>query len=180
MSSILEDLSLMSLFSLDSETQPSQRKRSSRRRRRSIVFSERVKVIEIPSARYLTRKERKALWYADPAESFGKLSLIQRLTQCTTEDARDECEGDRAMAEAEERRKLPVSAVLTEQNSQREAGIRDPDFIAKIYMQCSAHSTMKAQMRAFQHEQEAKESYSSNSRIKGKPKQLFRRKSLVG
>lgn len=139
------------------------------------MFSERVKVVEIPSARYLTKKDRKALWYADPAESYGKLSIIKRLTSCSMDDTRDEYEGDRDVVEAEERRKLPVSAVLVEQNSQRESGIRDVDFIAKIYMQCSAHSTMKAQMRALQHEQEAKEHLSTNNRIK-KPKQLFRKK----
>ena len=180
MSSLFEDLSLMSLFSLEPETQSAYHRKSLRKRRSSIVFSERVKVIEIPSARYLTRKDRKALWYADPAESYGKLSIIQRLTQCTPDDARDEYDGNRGMAEAEERRKLPVSAVLDEQSSQREYGVRDDDFIAKIYKQCSAHSIMKAQMRALQHEQEAKECYSTNSRIKAKPKQLFRRKSLVG
>jgi len=142
-----------------------------------VVFSERVKVVEIPSAKLLTKKDKKALWYSDPGESVGRISIMRQLL-CVIEDDRDdanEYEDDLGFDHPEERRRLPVSAVLVEQKSQRESGIEDFDFIAKIYRQCSAHSTMKAQIRAMQHEQEAREYVSTDSRVRKKSKQLFRR-----
>lgn len=145
--------------------------------RRKVLFSERVQVVEIPSAKFLTRKDKKALWYSDPSESSSRISIMRQLL-CVSEDNRDdinEYEDDKGFDDPEERRKLPVSAVLVEQKSQRESGVEDFDFIAKIYKQCSAHSSMKAQIRAMQHEQEAIESISTDSRVRRKSKQLFRK-----
>jgi hypothetical protein len=145
--------------------------------RRKVLFSERVKVVEIPSAKYLTRKDKKALWYSDPGESLSRISIMRQLL-CVSEDNRDDIndyEDDKGFDDLEERRKLPVSAVLVEQKSQRDSGVEDFDFIAKIYKQCSAHSSMKAQLRAMQHEQEAIECISTDSRVSRKSKQLFRK-----
>jgi hypothetical protein len=145
--------------------------------RKRVIFSERVKVVEIPSAKCLTKKDRKALWYSDPGESSSKISIMQQL-MCVSEDDRDdtnEYEDDKGFDDPEERRRLPVSAVLVEQKSQRESGKKDFDFIAKIYKQCSAHSSMKAQIRAMQHEQEAREYVSTDSLVRRKSKQLFRK-----
>jgi len=146
-------------------------------RGKNVVFSERVKVVEIPSAKYLSKKDKKALWYSEPDE--GKVSVVRQLL-CVIEDHRDdsweqEDEDDQGFDHPEERRRLPVSAVLVEQRSQRESGMEDCDFIAKIYKQCSAHSTMKAQIRAMQAEQQAIEYASKDSRVRRKSKQLFRK-----
>lgn len=173
---MFEDLTLSNFFS-STPSQTLERIAPPRSQRKGVVFSERVKVVEIPSAKYLSRKNRKALWYSDPSESIGRISIIQQLL-CSAEDSRDdtyEYEGDCGFDHPEERRKLPVSAVLVEQKSQRESGIEDFDFIAKIYKQCSAHSAMKAQIRAMQYEQEAKEYISTDSRVRRKSKQLFRK-----
>ena len=174
--SIFEDLTFGSFFSL-TPSRTLERIAPPLQQRNRVAFSERVKVVEIPSAQCLTRKDKKALWYSDPRESAGRYSIIQQLL-CTIDDNRDdiyEHEGDRGFDQQEERRKLPVSAVLAEQKSQREAGVDDVDFIAKIYKQCSAHATMKAQIRAMQYEQVAKEYVSTDSRVKRKSKQLFRK-----
>eukprot|EP00531_Pseudo-nitzschia_arenysensis_P013436 CAMPEP_0116127760 /NCGR_PEP_ID=MMETSP0329-20121206/7005_1 /TAXON_ID=697910 /ORGANISM="Pseudo-nitzschia arenysensis, Strain B593" /LENGTH=182 /DNA_ID=CAMNT_0003621867 /DNA_START=58 /DNA_END=606 /DNA_ORIENTATION=+ len=174
--SIFEDLTFGSFFSL-TPSRTLERIAPPLQQRTRVAFCERVKVVEIPSAQCLTRKDKKALWYSDPRESAGRYSIIQQLL-CTIDDNRDdiyEHEGDRGFDQQEERRKLPVSAVLAEQKSQREAGVDDVDFIAKIYKQCSAHATMKAQIRAMQYEQVAKEYVSTDSRVKRKSKQLFRK-----
>mmetsp|Transcript_12490 Transcript_12490/g.29598 ORF Transcript_12490/g.29598 Transcript_12490/m.29598 type:complete len:183 (+) Transcript_12490:322-870(+) len=146
-------------------------------RKKRVLFSERVKVVEIPSTRSLTRKDKKALWYSDPSEGIRKTSIIRQLL-CVTEDDRDdtnESEDDCGFDHPEERKRLPVSAVLIEQRNQRESGVDDADFIAKIYQRCSAHSAMKAQIRAMQYEQEAREYVSADSSVRRKSKQLFRR-----
>lgn len=172
--SLFEDLTFDSFFLAPSRTCDQIIPPSIQRKR--VVFSERVKVVEIPSSKSMTKKERKTLWYSDPSESASKISIIRQLL-CVTEDDRDDTndyEDDRGFDRPEERRRLPVSAVLVEQKSQRESGIEDFDFIAKIYKQCSAHSVMKAQIRAMQHEQEAREYVSTDSRVRRKSKQLFR------
>ena len=99
---------------------------------------------------------------------------------CAIDDHRDESneqedEDDQGFDHPEERKRLPVSAVLMEQKSQREAGTKDSDFIAKIYRQCSAHSTMKAQIRAMQDEQDAREYASNDRRYKRRSSKLIRR-----
>lgn len=48
-----------------------------------ICFSNRVRVLEIPSAKTLTKRERKALWYPDPHE--GQKSRL-RLILCGMDD----------------------------------------------------------------------------------------------
>ena len=146
-------------------------------RKKRVVFSERVKVVEIPSAKSLTRKDKKALWYSDPGDSIRTISIMRQFL-CVTEDDRDdsnEHDDDCGFDHPEERKRLPVSTVLIEQTNQRESGVQDIDLIAKIYQRCSAHSAMKAQIRAMQHEQEAREYFSTDSRVRRKSKQLFRR-----
>lgn len=140
---------------------------------RNVVFSERVKVVEIPSARDLSRKERNSLWHPEPADP--KTSKIRKLL-CVIEDfsERDESrEDDEGFDDSRERQRFPVTAVLMEQQSQRELGMLDEYFIAKVYQHCSAHSIMKAQMRALQHELEAKEYLGLSGRKRGM--KLFRR-----
>jgi hypothetical protein len=132
---------------------------------RNVVFSERVKVVEIPSAKEMSKKERKALWYPEPESVDPKKSKIRKLL-CVIDnfDDRDESRQDEDdYEESGERQRLPVTAVLVEQRSQRELGVSDTDFIAKIYRQCSSYSIYKANIRALQHEQEIRdyiESYS--------------------
>jgi len=143
---------------------------------KNVMFVERVKVVEIPSLKHLTKKEKKVLWYSDPGESFMKRSRMRQLL-CGMEDRDDsndvaDDEYDFGFSRSEERMRLPVSAVLAEQRSQRELGIEDPEFISKIYKQCSAHSTMKAQIRAMQSEEEARKEYIATRR---KSKTIFQR-----
>ena len=80
---------------------------------------------------------------------------------------------DEGFDDSRERQRFPVTAVLMEQQSQRELGMLDEYFIAKVYQHCSAHSIMKAQMRALQHELEAKEYLGLSGRKRGV--KLFRR-----
>ena len=162
------------------------------RRGKSVVFSKRVKVLEIPSARHLTRKEKQALWHSEPCEDNSsngvKVSKMRQLLcvvpgmvdqrdDDANEQEEDEDVDDQGFYNPEERKQLPVTAVLMEQRSQRESGIKDENFIAKIYRQCSAHSTMKAQIRAMQDEQEARDYYNIRKESKGrrKSKKLFSR-----
>lgn len=149
---------------------------------KNVVFYERVKVLEIPSAKYLSIKEKAALWYdySEPEESNPKASVIRKLLCVVIDDHRDEWneqedEDDQGFDHPEERKNLPVSVVLMEQKSQRESGMKDNDFIAKIYRQCSAYSTMKAQIRAMQDEQEAREYASKDSRGRLRSSKLLRR-----
>lgn len=173
---MFEDMNFDSFFSL-TPSKTLKRIAPPITQRKRVIFSERVKVVEIPSAKYLTKKDKKALWYSDPGESVSRISMMRQLL-CVIEDDRDDTndsEDEQGLDHAEERRRLPVSAVLVEQKSQRESGIEDFDFIAKIYKQCSAHSVMKAQIIAMQHEQEASEKFLVDGRVRRKSKQLFRR-----
>jgi hypothetical protein len=150
-------------------------------KRKHIAFHERVKVVEIPNARSLSKKEKKALWYPEPAE-FKKPNKIKQLL-CAIEfevdsydkEGRDE-EDD--FDEYGRRTRLPVAAVLEEQRNQREMG-REPDseFVAKIYKRCSAHSVTRARRRALQDELEAKEYLSKWTRNSSRwlGSKLFRR-----
>jgi hypothetical protein len=65
---------------------------------------------------------------------------------------------------------------LTEQENQREEGSNDPDTIAKMYRQCSAHSAMMARMRAFLNETESRD-YLIEKRRRHLISSLFRRTS---
>jgi hypothetical protein len=149
--------------------------------RKQVTFHERVKVVEVPNARFLPPKEKKALWYPEPVE-YKKSNKIKQLmcaidfeADCSNEEGRDE-EDD--IDENGRRRRLPVVAVLEEQRNQREMGTEpDSHFVAKIYTRCSAHSVTRARRRALQDELEAKEylskwTSSSNRRFGSK---LFRR-----
>lgn len=124
-------------------------------------FYERVKVVEIPSANVLTRKEKKALWYPEPNE--WKQTNKMKLLMCAIdfdddyfgEEGRDDLDD---LDEYGDRSSLPVTAVLEEQRNQRELGLElDHEFLAKVYAKCSAYSVMKARRRALQDELEAKE-----------------------
>jgi hypothetical protein len=138
-----------------------------------VEFSEWVKVVEIPSARELSRKERKALWYPDPAGQ--KMVKIRKLL-CVIEDfggREEERQDGDEYEETAERQRLPIAAVLMEQKSQRELGMNDAEFIAKIYRQCSQQSIVKAQQRAQQDELEAIEYISHKFKSR-------RRKGILG
>ena len=145
--------------------------------KKNVSFYERVKVVEIPSASSLSRKERKALWYPEPNE-WKKSSKVKQLLCAIdfddfSEEGRDD---DEIIDEFGERKRFPVSAVLDEQKSQRELGMkRDDLFIAKIYKKCSANSARRAHLRALHDEIEAREylsewirSSTSVSRKKGR------------
>jgi len=191
---VFPDLNFDSFFTLTPNQVPKFKEVTSplhfSRREKTVSFSERVKVLEIPSARHLSRKEKQALWYAEPCEETDSTGTaphkgsVMRQLLCVIADNRDdsdeqedEDEEDQGFYHPEERKKLPVTAVLMEQKSQRESGIEDEYFIAKVYKQCSTHSTMKAQIRAMQDEQEARDYYniSKDSRGRRRSKKLFSR-----
>ena len=152
-----------------------------------ISFSERVKVIEIPNVKHLSYVERHALWHThtesceESLRRDGRKINLMRQLLCTSVDHRDDShEGgdeDEEDPDIEERVRLPVCVVLMEQKSQRECGIVDQCSIAKVYKQSSAQSTMKAQIRAWQAEQEARDYYnaSKSSRIRRKSKNILTR-----
>ena len=128
---------------------------------RRVSFYERVKVVEIPSANVLTRKEKKALWYPEPNE--WKKTNKMKLLLCAIdfednyydEEGRDDLDD---LDEYGDRSSMPVTAVLEEQRNQRELGMEvDQEFLARIYTKTSAYSVMKARRRAMQDELEAKE-----------------------
>lgn len=165
MDNVFPDMSFDSLVAMASGTfdaPPVRTLSSSISPKRNVVFSRRVRVLEIPSAKTLTKKERKALWYPEPSDE-RKSKLRQLL--CVVDDVfdddrydiRDEEDfGEPGLDHLDERRRLPVSAVLVEQSSQKQLRMQDPEFIAKIYRQCSEQSVVRAQMRAIQDEAEAR------------------------
>lgn len=177
--SLFQDLNFESFFSSQPRRRTVEETSFPIRKRNRVVFSERVKVVEIPSARYLSKKDKKALWYSEPDGRGEQKGSKMRLLLCAMEEFRDDSDDmeddDQGFDRPEERRRLPVSAVLVEQRSQRESGIEDIEFIAKIYKQCSAHSTMKAQIRAMQDEQEVREYRVVTSRVRRKSKEIFKR-----
>jgi hypothetical protein len=67
-------------LSSSSSTSSPTRKRN---KKKTIVFSKRVQVLEIPSAQSLTNRERKALWYPDPSD--GRKSKL-RMILCGMDD----------------------------------------------------------------------------------------------
>jgi hypothetical protein len=128
--------------------------------KKNVSFYERVKVVEIPSASSLSRKERKALWYPEPNEWTKSSKVIQLLCALDFNDFTEEGQDDddEIINELGERKRFPVSAVLDEQKNQRELGMkRDDLFIANIYKKCSANSARRAQLRALHDEVEARE-----------------------
>jgi hypothetical protein len=150
-------------------------------RPRRVSFHERVKVVEIPSANELTRKEKKALWYPEPKE-WRKSSNKMKLLLCAIdfegdyydEEGRDDLDDLHGCGEPSS---LPVMAVLQEQRSQKELGLKvDQEFLARIYAKCSAFSTMQARRRAIQYELEAKEYLAKWT--KSSSRRLGRRKML--
>jgi hypothetical protein len=149
--------------------------------RKNVSFYERVKVVEIPNARLLSTKEKKALWYPEPPESKKSNKIKQILCAIDFDDNYYDDEGrdddDDDFDEYGRRRRLPVTAVLEEQRNNREMGMPlDDEFIANIYRRCSAHSIMRARRRAIQDELEAKEYLSKWSRNSSRRlgKKMFR------
>jgi hypothetical protein len=130
---------------------------------------------EIPNLRDLPKKEKDALWYPEPVKQ-NKHSLLRCLLCDYKPDKRDG--GTLDLDNKNGVGMLPVSAVLTEQENQREEGSNDPDTIAKMYRQCSAHSAMRAQMRALQDEMESRD-YLIEKRSRHLVSSLFRRTSRV-
>ncbi len=121
---------------------------------RTVSFSELVRVDHIPSKNELSKKQRKALWYPEPTKSRGLLKQVMCGSAPVHSDDGDEV---RAM-EDRSGRSLPVSAVLAEQESQREGcAPPDPKQIAKVYHRCSSYSTIRAQMRALEVHHDATE-----------------------
>jgi hypothetical protein len=121
---------------------------------RMVYFSKRIAVLEIPSARYLSNRQRHALWYSEPKSSKNHIRQLQDGGELIPSKHRDE----------KSKIRLPVSAVLTEQENQREGGYYDPHTIAKMYRQCSKHSAIRAQMRAKQDEIESRDVITTQTR----------------
>ncbi|KAG7356062.1 hypothetical protein IV203_000748 [Nitzschia inconspicua] len=170
MASIFPGMSFDSLFTIPQQLNM----------RRSVSFYERVKVVEIPNAQILSKKEKKELWYPEPAE-WKKPNKVKQILcaidfddDCYDEDVRDD---DDFFDEYGRPRRLPVAAVLEQQRNHREMGTPlDDELVANIYQRCSAHSIMRARLRAIQDELEAKEYLSNWSRTPSRRfgKMLFR------
>ena len=148
------------------------------REKKSVTFHQRVKVVEIPSASLLSRKEKKALWYPEPPEPGEEKSSKIRQWLCAKdildksgEECRDDDNYD--FDEFGNKKHFPVTAVLDEQKCQRELGVKvDCEFIAKIYRECSAHSVYRARMRALQDQMDVEEYLSKPSRTSSRRKGL--------
>jgi hypothetical protein len=125
----------------------------------SVAFHDQMEVWEIPSAKELSKKEKEALWYADPSDRDPSDRAGRNpfhLLLCRRPQP-DEGEGEELLDEMREP-SLPVSAVLSEQQNQREeGGWYDPEVIAKMYHRCSSYSQMIAQMKGVQDETEIRE-----------------------
>jgi len=113
---------------------------------RTVSFSNEIRVKYIPSRKSLSARQRKELWYPEPTQSRNLLRQVvcgSRPKKC------DDDGGEIDFVDERSDRSLPVSAVLAEQESQREGHAEaDPIQIAKIYQRCSSHSSVRAQMRA--------------------------------
>lgn len=125
---------------------------------RTVSFSKRVRIEEIPNTDSFSQKQRKELWYPEPKRPAGRFNILQSL-RCLQRDERDDTE--LRILQREERKidtKLPIDAVLSEQEIQREYGSSyDPTAIAKVYHRCSAYSAVRAQIRALEFELVAQE-----------------------
>jgi len=124
---------------------------------RTVSFSERVQVSEIPSVETLSKRQKNALWHKDPfkARSFARM---QQVLCGMSSEYNDDGEEIGIGVNQKNHLPFPVSAVLFEQESQRDCGQRvDPSEIAKIYQRCSAHSAVRAQMRALECELDAQD-----------------------
>lgn len=133
-------------------------KRTKRSHKR-VRFTKRVQVFEIPNARFLSNRQRHALWYPEPVKK-GKNQIVMQLILCGVNPGDSEDGGKLHPSEHKNKAmetRLPVSAVLAEQENQREYGHYDPHIIAKMYCRCSAHSSVRAQMRGRQDELEIQE-----------------------
>jgi hypothetical protein len=125
----------------------------------SVAFHHQMEVWEIPSAKELSKKEKGALWYADPSDRAGRNPL--HLLLCRSHAEGENSEEEEELVDEMREPSLPVSAVLSEQQNQREEGWFDPEVIAKMYHRCSSYSQMIAQMKAIQDETEIREYISS-------------------
>ncbi len=120
----------------------------------AVSFARQVQVDEIPGRDSLSRRQKRALWYPDPMKEGMQLNLLFQQMACGSERSD---EGDEIYpGHDRSQRSFPVSAVLTEQKSQRGRGRRvDPYEIAKVYQRCSSYSSIRAQMRAWEVEKDA-------------------------
>jgi hypothetical protein len=125
----------------------------------SVVFHHQMEVWEIPSAKELSKKEKEALWYADPSDRAGRNPL--HLLLCRSHAEGENSEEEEELVDEMREPSHPVSAVLFEQQNQREEGWYDPEAIAIMYHRCSSYSQVTAQMTAMQDETEIREYISS-------------------
>lgn len=134
---------------------------------RTVSFSNQVRVSEIPNKESLSKRQKQVLWHTEPhRRGYGHFKHLQRIL-CGSSPEHN-FDGDGINPELQERGPnsiLPVSAVLSEQENQRHEGYAaNPAAIAKIYRQCSAYSSVRAQMRALEFELDAQEYLSEPSR----------------
>jgi hypothetical protein len=139
----------------------------------SVEFHHQMEVWEIPSAKELSKKEKEALWYADPTDRAERNSL--HLLLCRSHAEGESSEEEEELVDEMREPSQPVSAVLSEQQNQREEGWYDPEAIAMMYHQFSSHSQKTAQMKAIQDETEIREYISTapSSRRIGQPRSLL-------
>ena len=129
----------------------------------TVSFSDNVRVDEIPGRDSLSKRQKRALWYPNPTQSSMQMNIFHQLV-CGHEH-NDDADEIYAGPNDKDHHSFPVEAVLTEQENQRGRGRRvDPYEIAKIYQRCSSYSAIRAQMRAWEVEQDVLEYLNKPSR----------------
>jgi hypothetical protein len=129
----------------------------------TVSFADQVRVDEIPGRDSLSRRQKRALWYPNPTKESMQMNIFQQLL-CGHEHNGDADEIHTGYND-KSHYSFPVEAVLTEQENQRGRGRRvDPEEIAKVYQRCSSYSAIRAQMRAWEVEQDALEYLSKPAR----------------
>ena len=136
----------------------------------TVSFADKVRVEEIPGRDSLSRRQKRALWYPNPTQASVQMSIFHQLV-CGHEH-NDDADEIYTGYHDKNHYSFPVAAVLTEQENQRGRGRKvDPFEIAKVYQRCSSYSTIRAQMRAWEVEQDALEYLSKPAR--------YRRSNLI-
>lgn len=123
---------------------------------RTVSFSEQVQIDRIPNIKALSKRQRKALWYPEPTKSRG---IFKQIICAKSSEGRGDGDEVKKIDDRSDK-SLPISAVLSEQENQREGNIGgavDDQELAKVYRKCSSYSCIRAHMRALDIQKDATE-----------------------
>lgn len=154
------------MIGLTKKQSPTFSKRSAmkrgRRQQRTVAFSrndneaETVAIRTIPALSDFTLEEKRNSWYTDADFKMMKLGIVQILRQVVggtylheigslDSEARGlETKTPEGSRERKGNRFAAMFAVLDEQDRQRQHCMADPEYIARLYIQSSAHCQVKA------------------------------------